>query len=817
MNIPQLFPIASADKSLEYLGIIFGSMHGVINPPGLTPNFTTVLGSLFGTMNSVILTIGALMVVYMIVVGLLNTAHEGQFMGKNWNNLWIPIRVVVGISAMIPLTSGYSGLQLVMMWFIVQGVGAADMAWSRALLFVQQYSIFGTSTTNSSLQADFAPSTTEIQQNLRSLFMAMVCYKSTAFNLANPNSGFGSEGGYYCHDNGSTNFCRNKTGPANFTPAIASPTYQNGGTSYEMGPEGGCGTLNFCDLSSEGSCRDPNSMQCNACRASRQALTTIIPDFARIGEFYTFFDYDYQSYFNASSIYLDDESGSRPNPPDWLRPYCADTGKSECDASDLPSPNVRGKVTATPDVVVDEIYWKYGLCPALGGTPDDCKGRPNMNNFYVAAVETYTLGIKAAIDGFLAPNSPGAVSQLNDTTQNMANTGWILAGSFYQKIARMNGSNVSNSSPTFSIDLNSDRSPSNPDSDLGQYRVNLDAAGRLIDKISGSARPGSDKAVQSVATPTNAASNDSSKAYKRMVEASNPLAALSVTGYIMLMVAFVLYIVMLVVAVLMGIGSLSFYVLGTGVTNPVGYIGTFVYFFVVPLIFMFLGVLVTVGGTFAVYIPMIPYVIFTMGAIAWLISTVEAMVAGPIVALGILSPSGHHEILGKAEPALLLLFNIFLRPTLMLFGLFAAMLLSSAVITMINAGFGSVVENLFDFGDTGGGIAAAAANPLALVFILVAYVSIICSAFNKCFSIIHILPDRVITWIGGHAGQGGEAEGVHDMKGALGGAGAEAKGHVAGGSKEAIGRAEKSSEGRDMAVTKEASEKKKGDGGGKLS
>src|SRR3990167_9445363 len=101
-------------------------MNGLLGyePEGTTT--MTILGRMFSVFNTIVMTVGAFVVVYVTVVGVMMTAHEGEFMGKKWNNIWIPIRTVLGIGALVPTASGYSGLQIIMMWVIIQGIGAAD-------------------------------------------------------------------------------------------------------------------------------------------------------------------------------------------------------------------------------------------------------------------------------------------------------------------------------------------------------------------------------------------------------------------------------------------------------------------------------------------------------------------------------------------------------------------------------------------------------------------------------------------------------------------------------------------------------------------
>src|SRR3990167_2103914 len=142
------------------------------------------------------------------------------------------------------------------------------------------------------------------------------------------------------------------------------------------------------------------------------------------------------------------------------------------------------------------------------------------------------------------------------------------------------------------------------------------------------------------------------------------------------------------------IGFISLFAIGTGGVNPIGPAATFLYLVLAPPLLGFLGLLIAYGALLGVYIPLIPYVIFTFGVIGWMTSVIEAMVAGPLVALGILSPSGQHELLGKAEPALMLIFNIFLRPELMVFGLIFAMLLASVLVSLVNDTFWNASNSL---------------------------------------------------------------------------------------------------------------------------
>jgi defect-in-organelle-trafficking protein DotA len=109
-----------------------------------------------------------------------------------------------------------------------------------------------------------------------------------------------------------------------------------------------------------------------------------------------------------------------------------------------------------------------------------------------------------------------------------------------------------------------------------------------------------------------------------------------------------------------------------------------------PLLMAWLSTMVSIGFLTAYYIPFLPYTIFTFGSIAWLMAVVEAMVAAPIVALGVTHPEGEGPF-GKAEQAIMILMNVFLRPSLMIIGYIAGIILSYVCVWVINAGFSNVI------------------------------------------------------------------------------------------------------------------------------
>ena len=176
--------------------------------------------------------------------------------------------------------------------------------------------------------------------------------------------------------------------------------------------------------------------------------------------------------------------------------------------------------------------------------------------------------------------------------------------------------------------------------------------------------------------------------------------------------------------------------------------------FVMPLLFAWIGVMTSIGFSTAYYIPILPYMIFTFGAVAWLIAVIEAMVAGPIVALGVTHPEGH-DAFGKGEAAIMLLMNVFLRPAMMIIGYIAGISLSYVSVWVLNAGFDHAIGFIQQGGSEKYGVSGSGgyddwAGIYAFFFSVLLYTTMYITLVQKAFTLISYLPDKVLRWIGGN-------------------------------------------------------------------
>lgn len=784
----SIFPssfFATKDQSLIYLAQIFGYMNGVIPVPTETGPQTSIatlslLGTMFKGLNSMVLIIGAFIVLYTTVVGVMMTAHEGEFMGKKWNNIWIPIRTVFGIAALVPTGSGYSAIQIVVMWVIVQGIGLADMIWSTALSYIN---IAGSPYAQ---QIILRPS--DLKAPLENLFKALTCDATAHITKVDPekiafdDATKSKKGGYFCQINSGSPFCRTPT-----TPLIMKndPLVPN---MYSMGPPspgapGGisCGRLSFCmlvakrcdNLDTNPEADKELGLSCAVCKAQQALLPALIDVMSKIAVNFAKIDYQYREFWansykaaGASEWPMVSSYCSSTNVPGAM--CCVKAPGSLCKSDKIfPSPNVKSEDNPrrgpSPEAVTD-IYWPYGIVPQIGS-----------GNFITTLSTQYVDSILGAITSFI--NSDFARKKAQGTSP-FSQQGWLLASAYYFQLSRTESKSLTNAQPLFEVSI--------PMADhstiMSDYRNNFQAASYLINQMAPDSKGGDSGGGGGgggsspkfnrpdwgfLGNPLRDVIYDNldkllDTTIKPQTANKDNLQIVIGWGVAFIWIGTGIFLALLVAMIVLGqTGSVIAVAIGLG-TGGGGSLGaggiTLLALFAGPAILAMIGWIIMLGGTLSVYVPLIPVVIFTFGAIGWFTSVIEALVAAPFVALGILSPSGQHEIMGRAEPALMLLFNIFLRPTLMIFGLMASMILISVVLGFLNI---AVWQPLTDWGK--GGIMWSG-GPISFFIFLSAYVGLIVLAINKACSIIQILPDRVTAWIGGQAGAGETAEAVQEAR-----------------------------------------------------
>ncbi|HFT7812419.1 TPA: DotA/TraY family protein [Klebsiella aerogenes] len=92
--------------------------------------------------SSAVVSLAGLAFLYVTVVGTVQTANDGEALGKKWNTIWVPIKLVLGIALILPLPN-YSICQILLFKFYGMGLGIAEYQVKEGVDKYQLSAIYG--------------------------------------------------------------------------------------------------------------------------------------------------------------------------------------------------------------------------------------------------------------------------------------------------------------------------------------------------------------------------------------------------------------------------------------------------------------------------------------------------------------------------------------------------------------------------------------------------------------------------------------------------------------------------------------------------
>ena len=87
---------------------------------------TNIIATMISYFNSGVLTVASVIITYVAIIGIANTANDGEVLGAKWSTLWTPLRAVVGTVMLVPTSSGYSLIQLIVFMIALWGSGLGN-------------------------------------------------------------------------------------------------------------------------------------------------------------------------------------------------------------------------------------------------------------------------------------------------------------------------------------------------------------------------------------------------------------------------------------------------------------------------------------------------------------------------------------------------------------------------------------------------------------------------------------------------------------------------------------------------------------------
>ncbi len=840
------FAPPASDISVAFLGNLFGLVDGVLHGTG-----SQIMGAMFTVFNAAVLGLGGIVMMYIILVSTMNTAHEGQMLGQKWSSIWVPVRATIGLSFLIPKTSGYCLMQIFVMWVVLQGVGVADKIWSGALDYLNDGGVI--------VQANMAPAVStsadnfEVLTGAANMLYGQVCMVALQKQLETLRTGYlaaKEKGSGACSGSPIStlvSFCGESVPEFADTvdPLTAYNDASDTATSFSVqmpnitdsssiyaSLSGICGVINWNAVASSDSLSAADAQQKQDSRAAavEQMYLDLLPTAKSIVNNDPQINTDAATTDMASAIGVNQLGVPQ------------DSNGAICTGGDCP-------------------YWGADVSISepvlLAGT--------ELQN----AVADYNAIMASALKLISDDSNIDTSVDEREFINKAKASGWIKAGSYFFQLAVLNGSSASSTTT---------------DSDTGLSNNTMSSTGAITSAFGGNSCAGRYQklcefftlnavaAVQQVASLLDGTGLDGGSAalmtppkYSNGVTAQTGAASTTVFGYaanaalitladqagasttvdvtassnwstptssyepvgisfncsgtknwgaigkcmfnnivknfwgslirpllddflvamkdamtnitdifiIKPMTGFILIfqngidilttegINPVIALAKMGQAYIDFsmdvYVALAIAAIPGSFFPPFYALFMcaAPIFFAWEGIMIGIGFTTTYFVPFLPYMIFTFGAIAWLIIVIESMVAAPIVALGIAHPEGH-DALGKSEAGFMILLNVFLRPGMMIIGYIAGISLSFVGIWVMSSGFNEGLSYM-QSNEMWGAIDAgkyrltkiAWTKYFGMFFAALLYTMLYLTIVQQSFTLIAVLPDKILRWIGG--------------------------------------------------------------------
>jgi len=872
---PISFSPPPGDISLTYLTNIFGMVDGVLHGGG-----SQMLGSMFGIFNAAVLALGGIILLYTILVATLNTAGQGEVLGKNWSSIWIPIRTTVGISLLMTKSSGYSVMQIFIMWVVVQGVGAADLVWGAALSYMQRGGVIVQPTADPAKAAAGSDKNFTVIKGASAILTGVTCMTALQQQLELLRSTYMEEGNLcdtssdsdiqeFCDTPvpdflGSVDALQVQTDSSSSTYTMSLPNFSSTYAPYN-GLNGVCGAVTWkrfisSDKEDEiaeklGLTQEEADMIANS-RAI--AIQQIFSDYSSVaqsmvantpllmgenicssqenGSVDCYIDEESTYYkavapfgipTNAAGIVpknqgpIDCQSYSKGDDytdscVNWQSPETGyapllngtefqgaindynsimlsslnavqNTDKVESSMSFADEAQSKGWITAgtyfydlvnanqsmqNSTLTDSNTGLDKSVYPDLSSTFCE-RGTSILCTWYGSAKKTYTYQIINLIRGPVSDDEGEKASKPSFSSSpavaNKHTYSGPLSATVYGYIA--NASNVvlpgqqGTKPPDFDID---DFMPADVEADFKMdttkkgcqkiwiFKVCIirDLVNIVITILNFFLAILAD-IFNAVIAPFfvntffamwQIIADSATKAISDTTQ--NPIVVLAEMGNYYINSAMDIWFKM---AFMLGLMSLI-----PGIHSAI----VILIMILGPILLCWLAIFFGIGFLTAYYVPLLPYMMFSFGAIGWLIGVIEAMVASPMVALGLTIPEGQHEVFGKVEHALMLILNVFLRPSMMIIGYIAAIILSYVSVWIINTGFQHVLDDIIDMGKYDE--KTSWSGYIGYFAMILVYTSMYITVVQKSFTLIYILPDRVLRWLqhGFQESFGAEASGM---------------------------------------------------------
>lgn len=724
------------DIAFRLLDLVFGIEGFFSSKEEVGTPFHTALHSLFEFYSFGLLIVGAFIIIYLAITVIAETAQSGTPFGQRFNHVWAPIRLIVFFALLIPISSGLNSGQLISLGAAKVGSSLATNGW---LLFNETMAEETYLGAKEGLVA--LPELPELQHIPAFIMLARTC--------------MWAEG-------------------RRSTKLVDGKVVQRDIQAYIVFAKGAEGRMNF-----EGAAfQDVLEKIAGGTEAAPGNVHI------RFGEKD---DEKYKDYLGSVSpycgdmvVYVDDisEPGSAVIQEGYFN-LIKELWNSSGDTSNTNSGNALG-------TLIDEFARNFTLryMTVEPRYPDARIPGPAFKENVVDLIEKDFTGYTDIGPGGIDLGKEGIFQKAVEAQiekgdwsvdKKMKDYGWGGAGIWYNKVAEKNGALMTAARAVPSVALYPDvmrqvakskRKQDNaskeedkfsPDLSSGQH-ITFDEEGQeeisrvLFRVYQYWEKDGRRNDAESNGMTGNIIIDTinvflGTKGLFDMCKNTNvhPLAQLSGVGKSMIDSAISGLAFSVGIGATGGLGTLLSQHLGSAGFAASGFFGTMA------------AIGLMVGFILFYVLPFLPFIYFFFAVGGWVKGIFEAMVGVPLWALAHLRIDGEGLPGDAAYSGYILIFEIFLRPILIVFGLLAGITIFAAMVRVLNEIFYLVLANLT--GQELGGASSTQCfkgpgeqeelmrGPVDEFFFTIIYTIIVYIIGMSCFKLIDLIPNQILRWI----------------------------------------------------------------------
>jgi len=642
------------------------------------------------------LVIGSFLLLYYLVRIIAETAHTGRPGGRA-NQLWSPIRTVLAIGLLVPLSTGLNSGQMIVLNLASEGSALASNTWA---LFV---STVGNSIAQGANGAVSSPSSVAAEsQAVYNYFMTQVCM--SAYNQMLSQSGFASA----LSATGLPSFNWNiQANTSSMPPSGTITAFGNGWDQTE------CGQMQTeapAAITNPGGSTLQSQMSTTAAGLSSTIITA--ENNAWQNDVVSPMSGPVTTYLNAVMANNIPPASIQTTLTGFIQQYNKDLSNGVAAAVSAASGAINtalqddaaalgwlsaGSIYMTIARLQSTISEAMMYAPTVS-PPDTKKLSSEMSGGKVAMA-----GIKDFVAGplgmvFTTQPPPPLETHLIEI---MAKTSNLLA--------------VQGTAPTaFTLESGQVAASAGPETNTGGLLKVVNWIASAVEEV-----------FPSTASGTAATDVGNQPWIGNVVPTGGfPISDLSVLGSNLMKIGAALY----GAAAIAG-GSVE--VIGIGGSAGAG----------LPMIlFSFGTVLFAPGIALAYVLPLLPFMHFLFAVFGWLLALVEAVIEVPLFALAHLDPEGEGVLPQATRHGYHLLLQLILRPLLIIIGLIVSILLMNGMVDFLNLVFNATVFGVQT---------SSKVNIFSQVVYTVIYAALAYSICNACFKAIDYIPNHALRWIGG--------------------------------------------------------------------